>query len=87
MLGFEKRKDEWAVGERKKAESLPPPPFILASSTLTSSFHAPIIAPTILASTFVSSLPAPTHHVARCIRVPPLVRLSVAHSRWSAQRP
>nr|AAO39881.1 hypothetical protein [Oryza sativa Japonica Group]ABF99686.1 retrotransposon protein, putative, unclassified [Oryza sativa Japonica Group] len=68
MLGFEKRKDEWAVGERKGAESLPPPPFILASSALASSFRAPILAPTILAPAFVSSHPAPTHHVARCIR-------------------
>jgi hypothetical protein len=68
ILGFEKREDEWAVGERKKAESLSPPPFILASSALASSFRAPITVLTILAPAFVSSHPAPNHHVARCIR-------------------
>jgi hypothetical protein len=68
ILGFEKRKDEWAVGERKKTESPSPPPFILASSALASSFREPIAALMILAPAFVSSHPAPNHHIARGIR-------------------
>jgi hypothetical protein len=39
-------------------------PFIPASPALASSFHAPTIAPTILAHVVASSFPASTHHVA-----------------------